>query len=84
MHNVSRQPHGMSVYFSPGVRTMTSEAQKRATQKYDAANTTQFHLKLNNGTDADIIDRLNEIAGQPGGKQGYIKWLIRQDIKKGL
>ena len=33
---------------------MATEALKRAVKKYDSANTTQFHLKLNNKTDADI------------------------------
>lgn len=56
----------------------TSEAQKRAIAKYDAQNTVTVHLKLNRRTDADIIDRL----GLSGNKQGYIKDLIRQDIRQ--
>lgn len=56
----------------------TSEAQKRATAKYDSQNTVTVHLKLNRRTDADIIDRL----GLSGNKQGYIKDLIRQDIRQ--
>mgnify|MGYP007122044695 CR=1 FL=1 len=60
---------------------MTSEALKRAIKKYDAQNTIQLHLKLNTGTDADIIDRLSQIGSQDGGKQGYIKKLIRQDMR---
>ena len=56
----------------------TSEAQKKAVLRYDAANTKQFHLKLNLTTDADIIRRL-EMVGQI---QGYIKALIRADIEK--
>lgn len=59
---------------------MTSDAQKRATEKYDAANTVQFHLKLNINTDRDIIDKLNSVES----KQGYIKDLIREDLKKGV
>ena len=55
-----------------------SEAQMRATAKYDAQNTVTVHLKLNKRTDADIIRRLDEV----GNKQGYIKGLIRQDHKK--
>lgn len=58
---------------------MWTEAQKRAQEKYDANNTIQFKMKLNRGTDKDIIDRLNEVEN----KQGYIKNLIRQDIKGG-
>ena len=57
---------------------MSSEAQRRATAKYDAKNTTQFHLKLNNGTDADIIEALNRIEN----KQGFIKDAIREYMKR--
>lgn len=46
--------------------------------KYDAAHTQQIRLKLNLGTDADILEELNR---QPN-KQGYIKKLIREDIAK--
>ena len=58
-----------------------TEAQKRASAKYDAANTTQIHLKLNLTTDADILARLEQASTAEGGKQGYIKELIRADIK---
>lgn len=47
--------------------------------KYDAANTTQFKMKLNLKTDADIIEWLNK----QGNKQGAIKALIRSEISKG-
>lgn len=57
---------------------MASEAMKRGIAKYDAANTVQIKLKLNKKTDADILKRLDEI----GNKQGYIKALIREDIKR--
>lgn len=58
-----------------------TKAQMRAQEKYDKNNTVQFHLKLNKNTDADIIERLNEVSEAPGGKQGYIKALIRKDIQ---
>lgn len=48
-----------------------------AQAKYDAKNTTQFKMKLNLNTDKDIIEKLSKMAN----KQGYIKKLIRQDIK---
>jgi len=54
-----------------------NEAQKRAQQKYDKTNTIQIHLKLNKKTDNDIIKRLENVDS----KQGYIKKLIRRDIK---
>lgn len=46
--------------------------------RWDAANTTQVKFKLNNRTDADILEHLDR---QPN-KQGYIKALIREDIEK--
>ena len=42
------------------------------------ANTTTVTLKLNNRTDSDILDRL---SAEPS-RQGYIKSLIREDLKK--
>ena len=59
---------------------MASEAQKRATKKYDAKNTKQYHLKLNLTSDAKIIARLE----QQESMQGYIKALIDLDIKKNI
>lgn len=57
---------------------MASYAQIKASRKYDKENTMQFNLKLNLNTDKDIIEKLNTVDS----KQGYIKKLIRQDIKK--
>lgn len=57
---------------------MTSQAQKKAVSKYDAANTKSVMLKFNLTTDKDILDRLEEVPN----KQGYIKQLIREDMKK--
>ena len=56
----------------------TSEAQKRAVAKYDAANTKSHLLKLNRKTDADIIAFLDQ---QPN-KLAYLKKLIRDDMQK--
>ncbi len=55
----------------------TTEAQKRASIKYDKANTVQKLLKLNKKTDADILDWIS-------GKnfQGYVKALIREDMER--
>ena len=53
-------------------------SQRKASAKYDAANTVQFKVKLNNKNDADIIEHLKN---QPN-KQGYIKDLIKEDMKK--
>ena len=59
---------------------METEAQKRAREKYEKANTVQFKMKLNRKTDADILAKLDEIG--VGKKQTYIKALIRNDIGK--
>lgn len=56
----------------------TSEAMLRAIKKYDEANTTQFKMKLNKKTDADVIEKLASVSS----KQGYIKALIRADMEK--
>lgn len=48
-------------------------------QKYDAANTRQYKIKLNVRTDADLIKQLESVPN----RQGYIKRLIRADIEKG-
>lgn len=57
----------------------TSDAQLRASARYDAKHTAQIKLKLNTGTDADILKKLSEV----NSKQGYIKALIREDLLKG-
>ena len=59
-----------------GVEMAETEAQKRAREKYEKANTVQLHFKLNRNTDADILEKLESV----GNKQGYIKSLIRKDI----
>jgi hypothetical protein len=58
-------------------KNMATEAQKRASAKYDAKNTKALYLKLNVKTDADILDHLDQMEN----KQGYIKELIRQSMK---
>jgi hypothetical protein len=58
----------------------SSDARKRAVSKYDASHTKQIKLKLNLETDKDILERLDEVEN----KQGYIKALIRSDIKRDI
>lgn len=48
--------------------------------EYEKANTVGFYIKLNKKTDTDIIEAL----GTCSNKQGYIKALIRQDLKEKL
>ena len=57
---------------------MTTQAQLKAQAKYDQTNTRQIKLKLNLKTDADILSKLMEVDTV----QGYIKELIRRDIKR--
>lgn len=52
---------------------MSTEAQKRASAKYDADNTVRITLKLNRKTDADIIQKLES---EPN-KNAYIKVKLR-------
>ena len=46
--------------------------------RYDALHTVQMNFKLNKNTDADILAHLARI----GNKQGYVKALIRADMRK--
>lgn len=57
---------------------MITEAQKRAQEKYDKANTIGVYLKLNKVSDADVIEQLQKVDN----RQGYIKELIREDMKR--
>ena len=56
----------------------TTQAQRDAQKKYDAANTKQYHLKLNTTTDEAIIGHLDAKKNT----QGYIKSLIRDDMEQ--
>lgn len=61
---------------------MTTDAQKKAQRKYDIENKERFrfiHMKLNKETDTDILSKLDAVDSM----QGYIKDLIRKDIKSG-
>lgn len=52
--------------------------QSRNSIKYDKENTKRVFIKLNKNTDKDILDHLDSIQN----KQGYIKELIRKDMKQ--
>ncbi|WP_300077834.1 hypothetical protein [uncultured Thomasclavelia sp.] len=56
---------------------MVSEAKKRANMKSDKKNAKYVTLKLNKNTDKDILEYLDTLDN----KNGYLKNLIRQDIK---
>lgn len=57
---------------------MVSEAQKRATKKWQKNNTTNITLRFNNEKDREILNRLDE-----KGKTAYIRELIKKDIESG-
>ena len=55
-----------------------SDAQKRASAKFEREKTRSIKIKLTMSTDADILAKLDAV----GNKQGYIKKLIRDDLKR--
>lgn len=57
---------------------MASEAQKKASEKYDKKNTRNIMFKFNLKNDADILKKLDSVDN----RQGYIKMLIRNDMNK--
>jgi len=57
---------------------MTTEASKAAKARYDAKTAKYISLKLNSNTDAELIRHLE----QQQNIQGYLKELIRRDMKK--
>lgn len=57
---------------------MATEAQIKAQNKYDKEHTRQVHLKLNRRTDEDVLEKLDSVPS----KQGYIKDLIRADLRR--
>lgn len=62
----------------PEVMRMATEAQIKSQRKYDAENTRQVNLKLNRRNDEDVLEKLDSVPS----KQGYIKELIRADLRK--
>lgn len=62
-----------------------NERQKRKNRehvkRYDAENKDKFRMmtfKFNKATDADVLSRLDSVPN----KQGYVKALIRADLRK--
>lgn len=51
----------------------------KARAAWEAAHTTRITTKINHNTDADILEKLATVPN----KQGYIKQLIREDIRRG-
>lgn len=57
----------------------TSKAQLKAIDKYDREHTRRYMLKVNKKTEPEIYARMEAQEN----RQGYIKDLIRRDIKRG-
>lgn len=55
-----------------------TDAKRKTNAKFDRENTKSVTMKLNKRTDADILEYLQK---QPN-IQGYLKSLIREDMKK--
>ena len=55
-----------------------SDAQRKANAKFEREKTRSIKIKLTISTDADILAKLDAV----GNKQGYIKKLIRDDLKR--
>lgn len=64
------------IHIERGINMSTKKSQIQA--KYDSKNCKLYTMKLNKQTDKDIITRLSAVPSM----QGYIKQLIRADIKK--
>ena len=54
------------------------DSRTKANLKYKRKNIKQMKLDLNKNTDSDIINFLDQCKN----KQGYIKALIREDMRK--
>ena len=61
---------------------MTSEAQKRANQKWQMKVYKYKTFKLHKDHDQDILDWLDNINKEGTTTNSYIKKLIREDLKK--
>lgn len=57
----------------------TPECNIRAISKYNKEKTVNCNIRMNIGTDSDIIAHLDAISE---GKATYIKRLIREDIER--
>lgn len=57
---------------------MSSKAQREAVARYDATNTKRYTVKVNRNTEADILAHLENTENVAG----YIKALIREDMKR--
>lgn len=61
-----------------GNKKYYTEAHAKAQSEYDKNNMVHVGLKLHINKDNDVISKLNNVDS----KQGYIKQLVRDDIKR--
>lgn len=59
-----------------------SPALKRAQEKYNKETTKSVHLKFNIYTEGDLLAWLFSQPQEAGGKNGYIKRLIAEDMRR--
>ena len=78
MRWVSSETAGQTIFTSDRIN---QRGEYMGTPAYDRENTRRINLKLNNKTDADIITQLEKLKSSEG-IQGYLKRLIREDMKK--
>lgn len=60
---------------------MTSEAQRRAAERYHEKNVLHVSLNLNRRTEPELCERMEKGADEMGSKAAYLKHLIRRDIR---
>lgn len=56
--------------------------QRESKARWDAEHITTVSFRCHNEKDKDILARLAAQPAETGGKQGYIKRLIREDIAR--
>lgn len=57
---------------------MRAEAKRKSENRWQKENITRVTVKLYKNTDADLIEYLGDMEN----RNGYIKELIREDMKK--
>lgn len=55
-----------------------NKAQIKAVNKFNKEKTKCIQIRLNKSTDADILEKLDQVSS----KMGYIKELIRKDLNR--
>lgn len=61
---------------------MVSESQKKATLKYKKKMVVNKTVAFYKKGDADLIEYIEKLSENGIGFSSYIKWLLREDLKK--